>query len=245
MVEDYDDSGGKKRHFGSIAVEDLEIVPVLETMKTSAPPPSSPPPQQEATAMIQHAAETTRKEPNMMKIAEYQQVAPILQRLKFKISYGRYYLPPHCWAKDEVDVAYFHSSEELRQNLCQKGVPKTAEEPLDEKDYKALREWVRYAIVVPFLTKANHVPLLDPMDAKEAKAVLKKLGLRIGKRYKCYLGSRCFEYWSDFEHHLTRYGIMELPGLSVASHLGESVVEKNDIIRLTLYLLENETVDLW
>jgi hypothetical protein len=183
---------------------------------------------------------------NKIPIATYAQVEPILSRLGFYVLNECYYMPRYCWEQEELGQAYFHTTEELRVNLRQKGVPKAAEQELPEDEYSVLEEWVRYAIVSPFLQEKDYVPRLDPMSLKEAFAKLQTFGAEVSKRNIWHLGEKVFDTTSDFEDHLSRYGIEELPGLPKTEEEGDAAAtQSEDAIRLALFLSENDRIGLW
>jgi hypothetical protein len=179
-------------------------------------------------------------------ITTYAQVGPILSRLSFYVWNKRYYLPRYCWEQEELGQAYFHTTEELRVSLRQNGVPKGAGQELAEDEYSVLEEWVRYAIVSPFLQEKDYVPRLDPMSGKEAIAKLQTFGAKVTKHNIWRLGEKVFNATSEFEDHLSRYGIEELPGLPrTEEEVDAAATQSEDAIRLALFLSENDRIGLW
>jgi hypothetical protein len=179
----------------------------------------------------------------LLKIAGYSTVAPILQQLGFSERNGRYFLPNHCWKTEEAGIAYFDSTDELRKDLCQKGVPTSVESLLSEEDEGTLWEWVRYSIVVPFLADSTLVPDLHPLLGKDFKGLLKNLGGKVTGAFKFIVGDKTFEDQTECEDYLTRFGLQELPAFSQCK-AGQGA-NNEDAIQLALFVLENRRVDFW
>jgi hypothetical protein len=179
----------------------------------------------------------------LFEIPDYSRVAPILQQLGFSERNGRYFLPNQCWKTEEAGIAYFDSTDELRKDLCQKGVPTSAEILLSNEDFGTLWEWVRYSIVVPFLAKDTLVPDLHPLDGKDFRGLLKNLGGKVTPNFRFYVGDKKFEDQSECEDYLTRFGLQELPAFSQCK--AGQVANNEYAIRLALFVLENRRVDFW
>jgi hypothetical protein len=90
------------------------------------------------------------------------------------------------------------------------------------------------------------VPRLDPMSGKEAFAKLQTFGATVSKRNIWRLGEKVFDATSDFEDHLSRYCIEELPGLpKTEEECDAAATQSEDAIRLALFLSENDRIRLW
>jgi hypothetical protein len=174
----------------------------------------------------------------LFQIPDYSRVAPILQQLGFSERNGLYFLPSQCWKTEKAGMAYFESTEELRKDLCQGGVPKSAEIVLSHEDRDTLREWVRYSIVVPFLAKEDSVPDLHPLDGKDFRRLIENLGGKVTRHYIFHVGDKVFQDQSECEDYLTRYGLQDLPKAGW-------VANNQKAIQLALFVLENRRVDLW
>ena len=180
-------------------------------------------------------------------IPDYQAIVQILGKLDFETRDERYYLPPQCWVgKEEVeDIAYFSSTEKLRQNLCSKGIPESTTALTDEEEME-LRSWVRYSIADPYLDDPQKCPAMMPMESTEAQKVVTKLGaVCSSSSYQWYAekDKPPYDTWHEFEDFLTREGLSRLPD-EKQQGTDCPVLLKVDLLRLAVYLADNDRIEL-
>jgi hypothetical protein len=177
-------------------------------------------------------------------IPDYEAVAPVLQKLGFQSRNGRFYLPHHSLVQPEEDVTFCSSSERLRESLCRYGVPTSTIVLTEEEREDTLLPWVRYSIAVPFLEEPTECPALVPMLAREAQKLMKHLGARTNDKYIWYLDDVRYDAWQDLENYLTHAGIAGLVDMADKNNKAGCPVSRVDVIRLAVYLAQNQYVDL-
>jgi hypothetical protein len=199
-------------------------------------------------------------------IPDYQAIAPILGKLGFETRDERYYLPSQCWVgKEEVEgVAFFLSTEKLRQDLCRQGIPNSTTALTDE-EMDLLRTWVRYSIADRYFDDPQKCPSMIIMKPLEAQKMVTKLGaVCSSSSYQWYAEKEKppYDTWHEFEDFLAREGLSSLGSWSgsvwtskTASTLprvsdekqqatDSPVLLKIELLRLAVFLADNKRIKL-